>query len=322
MASDPDEVRDGVGLTHLDQELLAGDDDHPAVSKRAVVDHLDAVADRMLPLLANRPLSVVRARGTERFMQKNLPKGAPDWIRSVTFWSESSQRDVRYALVEDRATLLWFANQRAVEYHVPLTLADAPGVPTHLVLDLDPPEGSGLGPVVTAARAVREVLRDAGFDPAVKTSGAKGLHVVTPIEHAAMEDVHAATRAVAARAERLDPGGTTTAFIKADRGGKVFLDATRAGGATVVAAYSPRVRPGLPVSCPCDWDSLDEVVPSEITVATPDRFLRGPTWQERLGEAMAIPADLVEEGHTIPVARVAAMHEGKRRKRAASRDDG
>jgi bifunctional non-homologous end joining protein LigD len=322
MASDPDEVRDGVGLTHLDQELLAGDDDHAAVSKRALVDHLDAVADRMLPLLANRPLSVVRARGKERFMQKNLPKGAPEWIRSVTFWSESSQRDVHYALAEDRATLLWFANQRAVEYHVPLTLADEPGTPTHLVLDLDPPEGSDLAPVVAAARAVREVLRDAGFDPAVKTSGAKGLHVVTPIRAAPMEDVHAATRAVAARAERLDPEGTTTAFIRADRGGKVFLDATRAGGATVVAAYSPRVRPGLPVSCPCDWDSLDEVVPSEITVATPDRFLRGPSWEERLGGARPIPAELIEEGRTIPVARVAAMHEGKRRKRAASRDDG
>jgi bifunctional non-homologous end joining protein LigD len=322
MASDPDEVRDGVGLTHLDQELLAGDDDHAAISKRALVDHLDAVADRMLPLLANRPLSVVRARGKERFMQKNLPKGAPEWIRSVTFWSESSQRDVRYALAEDRATLLWFANQRAVEYHVPLTLADEPGTPTHLVLDLDPPEGSDLAPVVAAARAVREVLRDAGFDPAVKTSGAKGLHVVTPIRAAPMEDVHAATRAVAARAERLEPEGTTTAFIRADRGSKVFLDATRAGGATVVAAYSPRVRPGLPVSCPCDWDSLDEVVPSEITVATPDRFLRGPSWEERLGEARPIPAELIEEGRTIPVARVAAMHEGKRRKRAASRDDG
>jgi bifunctional non-homologous end joining protein LigD len=318
MASEPDEVRDGVGLTHLDQELLTGD----AVTKRALVDHLDAVADRLVPLLTGRPLSVVRARGRERFMQKNLPKGAPDWIRSVTFWSESSQRDVHYALADDRATLLWFANQRAVEYHVPLTLADAPGVPTHLVLDLDPPEGSDLTPVVAAARAVREVLRGAGFDPAVKTSGAKGLHVVTPIAPAAMEDVHAATRAVAARAEELDPDGTTTAFIKADRDGKVFLDATRAGGATVVAAYSPRVRPGLPVSCPCDWDSLDDVVPAEITVATPDRFLSGPTWQERLGEPRAIPADLIEEGHTIPVARVAAMHEGKRRKRAASRDEG
>jgi bifunctional non-homologous end joining protein LigD len=321
MASDPDEVRDGVGLTHLDQELLAGDEDHPAVSKRALVDHLDAVADRLLPLLTARPLSVVRARGRERFMQKNLPKGAPEWIRSVTFWSESSQRDVHYALVEDRASLLWFGNQRAVEYHVPLTLAADPGTPTHLVLDLDPPEGFDLRPVVTAARAVREVLREAGFDPAVKTSGAKGLHVVTPIRPASMEDVHAATRAVAARAERLEPAGTTTAFIRADRGGKVFLDATRAGNATVVAAYSPRVRPGLPVSCPCDWDDLDDVVPSEITVATPDRFLRGPTWEERLGEARTIPDDLVEEGHTIPVARVAAMHEGKRRKRAASRDD-
>lgn len=317
MAGTPDETRDGVALTHLDQELLAGD----AVTKRALVDHLDAVSDRMLPLLRGRPLSVVRARGDQRFMQKNLPKGAPDWIRSVTFWSESSQRDVHYALADDRATLLWFGNQRSIEYHVPLTTAADPGTATHLVLDLDPPEGADLAPVVTAARAVREVLREAGFDPAVKTSGAKGLHVVTPIRPAAMEDVHAATRAVAARAERLEPAVTTTAFIRADRGGKVFLDATRAGGATVVAAYSPRVRPGLPVSCPVDWDDLDAVVPAEITVATPRRFLDGPSWTERLGEARGIPADLIEEGHTIPVARVAAMHEGRRRKRAAAKEE-
>ncbi len=317
VASEPDETRDGVGLTHLDQALLADD----TVTKRQLVDHLDAVADRMLPLLGNRPLSVVRARGDQRFMQKNLPKGAPDWIRSVTFWSESSQRDVHYALAGDRATLLWFANQRAIEYHVPLTTADEPGTPTHLVIDLDPPEGADLAPVVAAARAVRSVLQQAGFEPAVKTSGAKGLHVVTPIRPAAMEDVHAATRAVAARAEKLEPDTTTTAFIRADRGGKVFLDATRAGGATVVAAYSPRVRPGLPVSCPVDWDDLDTVIPREITVRTPERFLEGPTWTERLGDARPIPQDLIDEGHTIPVARVAAMHEGKRRKRAAERGD-
>ena len=79
---------------------------------------------------------------------------------------------------------------------------------------------------------------------AVKTSGAKGVHVFVPVEQAAIEDVAAATRAVAARAERLDPALATTAFIKDDRQGKVFLDSTRAGGATVAAAYSPAAAAG------------------------------------------------------------------------------
>jgi bifunctional non-homologous end joining protein LigD len=317
--SDSDGERAGVALTHLDQPLFTG----AGATKRDLVDYLDAVRDRILPVLRQRPLSVLRVRpGQDPFMQKNVPKYTPEWVRTVTLWAESSRRQVSYALCDDRRTLLWFANQRAVEYHPALAVLDHPGRPTHLVMDLDPPEGGGFALAVAAARLVREVLAGIGLSGAVKTSGAKGVHVFTPIAATPVEDVAAATRAVAARAERLDPEGTTTAFIKADRGGKVFLDATRAGGATVVAAYSPRVRPGLPVSCPCDWDGLDDVVPSEITVATPGRFLRGPTWEERLGEARALPADLVEEGHTIPVARVAAMHEGKRRKRAASRDDG
>src|SRR4051812_30190229 len=88
--------------------------------------------------------------------------------------------------------------------------------------------------------------RGRGLDP--------GLHVFVPVAAHAVEGVAAATRAVAARAERLDPELATTAFIREDRGGKVFLDSTRAGGATVVAAYSPRVRPGVPVSSPVGWD--------------------------------------------------------------------
>ena len=76
-------------------------------------------------------------------------------------------------------------------------------------------------------------------------------------DHATTEDAAAALRAIAARVERLDPDVATTAFMKEDRGGKVFVDATRVGGATVVAAYSPRVRPGTPVSFPVDWDDLD-----------------------------------------------------------------
>ena len=162
------------------------------------------------------------------------------------FWAESSKREVSYALCNDRRTLLWFANQRAVEYHPTLARADRPDRTTHLVLDLDPPEGASFAMAVRAAHLVRQALTDVGLEGAVKTSGAKGVHVFVPIDdQAPPEDAAAATRAIAARAERLDPAIATTAFMKEDRDGKVFVDATRVGGATVVAAYSPRVRPGV-----------------------------------------------------------------------------
>jgi DNA primase len=137
--------------------------------------------------------------------------------------------------------------------------------------------------------------------------------------------VAAATRAIAARAERLDPVLTTTAFVVEERGGKVFLDATRAGGATVVAAYSPRVRAGVPVSVPVHWDDLAGVSPAELTIATVPRLLGdADPWTALMPPPQALDPGLVEEGHTIPVARVAAMHEGKRRARArrAAEPDG
>ncbi len=252
-------------------------------------------------------------------MQKNVPKYTPDWVRTVTMWAESSNRDVSYALCNDRRTLLWFANQRAIEYHPALVRADRPDRITHLVLDLDPPDTDAFAMAIRAARAVRQALSDVGLTGAVKTSGAKGLHVFVPIDTAAsLEDAAAATRAIASRAERLEPDLATTAFVKAERGGKVFVDATRVGGATVIAAYSPRVRPGVPVSFPVAWDDLDEIAPADFTVHNALEQLgdRDP-WREHMPDAQSLPTGLIEEGHAIPVARVQAMHEGKRRARKA-----
>jgi DNA primase len=97
----------------------------------------------------------------------------------------------------------------------------------------------------------------------------------------------------------------------------VFVDSTRSGGATVVAAYSPRARPGVPVSFPVAWDDLDDVAPRDFTVRTAVDLLDGADpWHERMPAPQRLPADLLEEGHAIPIARVAAMHEGKRRARA------
>ena len=316
-AKAPPESRDGVVLTNLDQPLFDGADQ----TKRELVDYLDAVADRIVRVLANRPLSVIRVRpGQPPFMQKNVPKYTPDWVKTTTVWAEASHRQVTYALCDDRRTLLWFANQRSVEYH-PTLIPAGSAHPTFLVLDLDPPAGSDFRAVVDTARLVHQALTDSGLSGAVKTSGAKGLHVFVPLAaEVSAADSAAATRAIAARAERLDPVIATTAYLLADREGKVFVDSTRSGGATVAAAYSPRVRPGLPVSYPLAWEQLDQVSPADFTIRTAPALLGdGDPWQELLPPAQPLPVDLVEEGHTIPIARVQAMHEGKRRARARRR---
>jgi DNA ligase D-like protein (predicted polymerase) len=255
-------------------------------------------------------------RGQAPFMQKNVPKYTPPWVPTVSMWAERSKRDVSYALCNDRRTLRWFANQRAVEYHPTLFRVDDWAQPTHLVLDIDPPEGEAFGVAAQAALLVRQVLDECGMGAAAKTSGAKGLHVFVPLASGSVEEVAAATRAVAARAERLDPRLATTAFVRDERHGKVFLDATRAGGATVVAAYSPRLRPGLPVSFPVPWDSLADVTPRDFTVHTVPRLLDGADpWSAAMPDPQPLDPGLVEEGRSIPIARVQAMHEGKRRAR-------
>jgi len=312
------EVRDEVPLTNLDQPLFEGAE----ATKRDLVDYLDAAAGHIIPVLAERPLSVVRVlRGQAPFMQKNVPRYTPPWVRTVRLWAETSKREVSYALCNDRRTLLWFANQRAVEYHPTLIRADRWDCPTHLVLDIDPPSAGAFTLAVRAAHLVRQALAEAGLAGAVKTSGAKGVHVFVPMEtKATIDDVAAATRAIAARAERLDPALATTAFIRADRGGKVFLDSTRTGGATVVAAYSPRVRPGVPVSFPVAWDQLDRVAPGDFTVHTAARLLAdGDPWADQMPGPQQLSSELIGEGRAIPVARVQAMHEGKRRARAHPR---
>ncbi|GIE84494.1 ATP-dependent DNA ligase [Actinoplanes regularis] len=320
MAQAKDE-RDGVPLTNLDQELFPG----AGATKRDLVDYLDAMAGRLIPVLRDRPLSVIRVlRGQDQFMQKNLPKYTPDWVARTAVWAEASHRDVTYALGNDRRTLLWFGNQRAVEYHPALALAATPHRQTHLIMDLDPPEGGGFRSAVAAARLVRQALAEAGMSGAVKTSGSKGVHVFVPLDgDPEPADVAAAQRAVAARAERIDPELATTAFIREDRHGRVFLDATRAGGATVAAAYSPRIRPGVPVSFPVAWDDLDDVSPGDFTIhSAPGIVGDGDPWAAAMPAPQRLDAGLIEEGRGIPVARVQAMHEGKRRARARRESSG
>jgi DNA ligase D len=309
-------MSDAPTFTNLDAPLFA----EAGATKGDLVRYLDAVRDRLLPDLRNRPLSVIRAvRGQPPFMQKNVPKYTPSWVRTVTMWADASKREVSYALCNDRRTLLWLANQRAVEFHPALVRADRLDKPLFLVLDIDPPSGEDFVAAVRAAHLVRTALSEYGLSGAVKTSGAKGVHVFVPVTRASHEDVAAAARGIAARVEQLDPTLATTAFMKDQRGGKVFIDATRVGGATVVAAYSPRVRAGAPVSFPLEWDELGQVAPTDFTIHTAPRLASERlSWSDLLPKPQRLPASLVDAGTKIPLGRVQAMHEGRRRVRALS----
>jgi DNA ligase D-like protein (predicted polymerase) len=313
MATDNDrETREGVELTSLDSPLFDGAN----ATKRDLVDYVDAGSDRLLSVLQGRPLSVMRVRpGQAPFMQRNVAASAPQFVRTTTVWSQAGRREVRYVLCEDRRTLLWLANQRAVEFHVPLVRVGETA-PTYLVLDLDPPEVAEFSVVVAAARLVQRALHESGLTGVVKTSGSKGLHVFVPLDGVEGADAAAATRALAVRAAALDPSLATTAYVKADRGGRVFLDSTRSMNATVAAAYSPRIRPGTTVSFPVSWEDLDHATPQQFPLGVTSELLGdSDPWRNAMPEPQQLPQDLIDQGHAIPVARVAAMHEGKRRAR-------
>ena len=222
-----------------------------------------------------------------------------------------------YPVCDDRRTLLWLANQRAVEYHPALMRVDSDRQ-THLILDLDPPDdvdrwtGSGWRwrPRCWSGRrsttpGCRVASRPAA--PRACTCSCRSR------EDAEIPDVAAATRAVAARAARLDPAVATTEFVREERGGKVFVDSTRAGGATVVAAYSPRARPGVPVSFPVTWDELEQVRPRRLHDPAPrsSGFLTTTPGPTATSSPQALPADLVAEGHEIPIAAGAGHARGQ-----------
>ena len=157
--------------------------------------------------------------------------------------------------------------------------------------------------------------------PLGNTVSAPELHLLSiPSDSVDWEKTDAyaeSVRAIAAHTERLDPTIATTAFVKDERAGKVFVDSTRVGGATVIAAYSPRLRPGVPVSFPVSWDELGRVSPADFTIRNALELL-GDTnpWAAQMVAPQHLGVDLIAEGHEIPGGRVQAMHEGKRRARA------
>ena len=191
-ASEGDAVTRPVEVTRPDKLLW------PAleITKRRYVDYLDAVGDRMLPWLRERPLTVVRAPdgvAGERYYQKDTPRYAPSWIRTVGIPAPSARREVAYTVCNDASTLTWLGNQAALEFHPAPVRRDRLERPDLLTVDIDPPDDA-FDAAVEVALSVLEVTDDLRLTTLVKTSGGKGLHVVMPIRrHVSPEELrHAA----------------------------------------------------------------------------------------------------------------------------------
>jgi bifunctional non-homologous end joining protein LigD len=273
------------------------------ITKQVFVDYLASVADRMLPWLRDRPLTLIRAPDGvdgERYYQKDTPAYAPSWIRTVTIPAPSAKRDVAYTVCNDAATLAWLGNQAALEFHPAPVRRDRPERPDLLVVDIDPPDGA-FDAAVEVAFLVLDVLDDLGLRTLVKTTGGKGIHVMVPIvRHVSPEQLrHAATRLTAIVTDRR-PDLVTAQFRKAGRKGRVMLDPSRNGpGATIVAPYSPRARAEATVSFPVVPEELRSIRPGDFTVATAPRLLNGAgpaQWAEAATDRrQRLPASLLRE---------------------------
>lgn len=189
-------------------------------------------------------------------VQQRAPDYFPDWISRASVHKRTGGK-VEHAVIDNAATLVYLANQAVITPHVWLSRTDRPEQPDQVVFDLDPP-GDDIPLASRAARMVKDILADLGLVPFLKTTGSRGLHVVTPIRRG--PDFEAAGRFAARVADLLvaqDPRRFTTEFRKAGRGDRMFVDIGRnAYGQMVVAPYAVRPRPGAPVSTPISWDEL------------------------------------------------------------------
>ena len=288
-----------VEVTRPDKPLWPALD----VTKQRFVDYLGAVAERMLPWLRDRPLTLIRAPdGVEgqRYYQKDTPKYAPSWIRRVTIPAPSAKRDVAYTVCNDAATLAWLGNQAALEFHPAPVRRDRLERPDWLVVDIDPPDGA-FDAAVEVAFLVLDVLDDMGLGPLIKTTGGKGLHIVVPIiRHVSPDQLrHAATRLAEIVVDRR-PDLITAEFRKADRKGRVMLDPSRNGpGATIVAPFSPRIRAEGTVSFPVVAQELRSVSPGDFTLTTVLQRLNGPgprQWNDASSQRrQRLPASLLRD---------------------------
>jgi DNA ligase D-like protein (predicted polymerase) len=272
------------------------------ITKGALLDYYEAVADTLVPYLRGRPCHMLRyPDGIEgkSFYQKNVTGRIPDWVPTQPVKVEGGE-EVRYVVCEDRDTLLFLVNLGSIDLHPWLSRCDAPDVPDLAVIDLDPTTGD-FGKVVRIAQTVGKILRGAGLRPCVKTSGATGLHIHLPlVRRYSYDQTRMFCELVARLTVREHKDIATVERTPARRGDKVYVDFLQnRREQTLVPPYVVRPVPGATVSAPLHWDEVRSgLSPSQFDLAgVPDRLqARGDLFRGVLDDPQSLDGAIAALG--------------------------
>ncbi|HVT98508.1 MAG TPA: non-homologous end-joining DNA ligase, partial [Acidobacteriaceae bacterium] len=269
----------GLSITHPDKIL----DESSHLTKLQLVEYYDAVADHLLPHIADRPLSIVRCpegSGKPCFFQKQIGKGMPDGVDSVpvTVKKGGNPQREEYVTVSRREGLVGLGQMGVMELHPWGSSNETLEQPDRIIIDLDPDPELPWKRLVESAIEVRDLMKHLGLETFVKSTGGKGIHVVAPIEpEREWPEIKEFTHNFVLMMERSNSALYLTKMTKSARTKRIFLDYLRnERGATAVAPYSPRARAGVRVAMPLTWKELEHTDPKQFAVANFD------AWKARL----------------------------------------
>ena len=247
-----------VDFTNRDKVFWPDD----GYTKGDLIDYYRAISPWLLPYLKDRPLVLDRypdGIAGKSFYQKDAPGFAPDWLRIETLWSNSSEREIRYFIVDDAESLAYLANSAAIPLHVWSSRVDHLERPDWCILDLDP-KGAPFADVVTIARAIHDLCDEIALPHYVKTSGSAGLHVMIPLKCRFTYEQSRTLGELLARVIVMElPHIATIARSLSAREGRVYIDYVQNGhGRLIVAPFSVRPLAGAPVSMPLRWSEVTQ----------------------------------------------------------------
>ncbi len=254
-----------VKLTNLDKVLWPD----AGYTKGDLINYYAKVAQFILPHLQRRPLTVVRyPNGIDgkSFYQKNAPASTPEFVDTVTVGQGDDQ--INYILASNPATLVWLANQAALELHPWLSTTDHPEQPDVVIFDLDPAEGSGFDDAREIAFIIKAGLDELALIGYPKLSGATGIHIYVPIEPKYSYQITSSFVGFLGKLmTQLYPAKITNERLVKNRTGRVYIDHLQnLFGKTIVSVYSPRPNAGAPVSVPVTWDELEKSNPGQFNI--------------------------------------------------------
>ncbi len=286
-----------LSLSNLEKLL------YPAAGfrKADVIEYYRRVAPVLLPHLAARPPTLVRApngAAGERFFEKRCPPHHPAWVRvSDPLEANGGQRS---CVVEDLPTLIWLANLAALELHTNQWKVPDEHRPCAIVLDLDPGPPADVLDCCRVAIDLRELLDHLGLVALVKTSGGKGLHISVPLNGAPVTDDDTKNFALALGQMLVarDPKRTTVNMAKAERGGRVFIDWSQNDQhKTTICAYSLRIAERPTVSTPVTWEEVRDALDAGDASAL---YFEAPAVLERVANGVDHYAASLTERQDLP----------------------